>query len=187
MNPADIGWKNHYQDVGPVRLRGIFDLSLLALRSLILLNGAALAALFLLARHGQPQTALSAVWAAFWLFVSGLALAMYAILVGSLSHSAILTAETFAAEKTYQEVIAGRPEVRTENRVRAVNRYLWIAIAAACASLMVFSAGAAVSLNALTVQTDDADQPDDDPVVLPVEAGRRGVGPPVQTRLLTRV
>ena len=132
------------------RMKGVVDLSLLGLRSLLLLNGGAVVSLFtVLGHYAEIGVRADRLWLSFACFVVGLVLNMVGLLFGFLSQNEFAAAEYTEATRAYFEATIG---IEQPHMTRSTKNGTWqwiTAISLVVASLIAFVCGSAFALIAV--------------------------------------
>jgi len=123
-----------------------------AWRSLALVNGGAIVALFTFIGNARPKIDHSLIWAGFVCFAFGLALNIVSIMGGFLAQAFYMKATTSSAWNKQTEMHGYEPQyVELQQREQtAGDRWEIVAIAAAVLSLIAFIIGAACALGGVT-------------------------------------
>lgn len=134
------------------RIKTVSDLALLWLRSMVLLSGGAIVALFtLIGRTGGVELSPLALWWSFALFALALVLTMVALFVGWMGQDHYYDAEFRSAERQYHHLV-GRPYAE---EVQASwdkgSRTSIAAIIIAIAAMTSLAGGAATALFAVRI------------------------------------
>jgi hypothetical protein len=131
------------------RLRQQLELALVALRSLILVNGGAIVALFTFVGNSEASFDARAIWFAFTWFIVGLVLALLSLILGFVAQ-ANYTSLSWSTAYEHQGVMLSIPidfekEKARENKFGNVAELS--ALAAAFLSLVFFAIGAGCALS----------------------------------------
>jgi hypothetical protein len=125
----------------------------IAWRSLTLVNGGAIVALFTFIGNARPAIDHSLIWVGFGCFAAGLVSNILSIMAGFFAQAFYMKSTTSAAWNKQLEMHGYEPqyaEVQVGEQ-RAGDRWEWTAIITAVASLLAFVAGAACALQGVTV------------------------------------
>jgi len=161
------------------RQRVIADLAFKGIRTMEILGGGAVIALFTLLGHlDQLQPDLGLLWWSFRLFIAELVLVQLAVALGYLSQNALMRAEFVKAETSFHEAAGRRLDWTTKDESRG-NRLLWGAIAAVVASIVLFAVGSGLALYAVQKGRVAAARP---PQPLPPVVGEMACGAPSDGR-----
>lgn len=144
---------SHYYEACRSRNQGIFDLSILGLKSLIILNGGAIVALFTLLGHFdhlivQP----SWLWKAFGAFVLGLTSVMIAIVLAYFAQNEFMRVENGIGEALYAEITGSISASDVKSHEARGTVLLWGAIVGVLISLAFFVIGAGLASYAVTLR-----------------------------------
>ena len=147
-------------------------------RSLTLVNGGAIVALFTFIGNAGPSVDESLIWTGFFFFVVGLGSNIVSILGGFLAQAFYMKATTSIAWNKQAEMHGYQPPFAKvqQDEERTGDRWEILAIAAAVLSLIAFVAGASCALAGVTVSPSREVSP------IKAEAAPGIAKPPVATK-----
>jgi hypothetical protein len=155
----DGGRLAHLYEMARDRRQVVGELALLGLKSLILLNGGAIVALFTVLAHFDQLSVVGwRLWLAFSVFCTGVVFALCALLVGFLSANSNWFAEQSDAEFIYFHNLGDvqTAEEKKADRQKAAKSgtRLWVSAAVlAAASVLAFAVGSGVALWAVKLKS----------------------------------
>jgi hypothetical protein len=161
-NDLDLTRVSHLYELARGRRKEVADLALLGLKTLILLNGGAIVALFTVLAHFDQLTVVGwRLWVAFGVFCSGAVFALTSLLLGFLSSNSNWYAEQADANFIY---FHSRGENETASKLKAQREKamksgpkLWISAATLSAvSILAFAVGSGFALWAVKLKPADA-------------------------------
>jgi hypothetical protein len=160
----DSGRLAHLYEMARDRRKQIGELALLGLKSLILLNGGAIVALFTVLAHFDQLAVVGwRLWLAFGCFCTGVVLALCGLLVGFFSSNANWLAEQASGDFIYFHSLGDADNVAlqqaAQQKASKLGGKLWsFAAGLAAISILTFAAGSGVALWAVQLKSSLNDQ-----------------------------